>query len=218
MSSSPEPSTATVRPSDSRAPQWAQESMPRARPLTTTSPRDARSAARRRATARPYARRPPGPDDRNRRPGRALPPSPKRTGRAAGRRSPGGAAGTRRPRRSRYYRPFFPVSQVPPAPRRAPRVAASFRAMSARIPSAARAPSPAPKTSSTSGNAFRTIRAARGHSQTAAFRAIQGTRRSSTSAHSSVQAPGMAKTGTSDREMTRSVLLPRKKRPSFEWV
>ncbi len=192
--------------------------MPRAKPLTTTSPLDARSAGEAAGHRPPVRGRPPGPDDRNRRPGRALPPSPKRTGRAAGRRSPGGAAGTRRPRRSRYYRPFFPVSQVPPSPRRAPRVPRAF----GRRPPGSRAPrGPPPRRrrphrppGTPSGRSAPPC----GHSQTAAFRAIQGTRRSSTSAHSSVQAPGMAKTGTSDREMTRSVLLPRKKRPSFEWV
>src|SRR5436305_9894454 len=52
--STPVPSTASVAPPPSRAPRWAAASMPLARPLTTTAPAAARSAASRSATAAPY--------------------------------------------------------------------------------------------------------------------------------------------------------------------
>ena len=54
MMSAPDPSTAIVDPPPASAPRCAAESTPRARPLTTTMPRAARSAARRSATASPY--------------------------------------------------------------------------------------------------------------------------------------------------------------------
>lgn len=52
--SHPDPRTAIVRPAAESAPRWAAESIPRARPLTTTTPLDANSAPRRSATATPY--------------------------------------------------------------------------------------------------------------------------------------------------------------------
>src|SRR6185369_12788103 len=54
MTSTPEPSTATVRPPAESAPRCAAESTPRARPLVITIPRALRSAARRSATASAY--------------------------------------------------------------------------------------------------------------------------------------------------------------------
>ena len=54
MTSAPDPSTAIVDPPPASAPRCAAESTPRARPLTTTTPRAARSAARRSATASAY--------------------------------------------------------------------------------------------------------------------------------------------------------------------
>ncbi len=52
--SGPQPSTPTVAPFASSAPRCAAASTPRARPLTTTMPREARSAPSRCATARAY--------------------------------------------------------------------------------------------------------------------------------------------------------------------
>src|SRR6267154_1930849 len=54
MTSGPEPSTATVDPFAASAPRCAAESTPRARPLTTTTPRAARSPDNRSATLNPY--------------------------------------------------------------------------------------------------------------------------------------------------------------------
>src|SRR6478672_6792051 len=54
MMSVPEPSTAIVDPPPASAPRCAAESTPRARPLTTTTPRAARSAASVSATLRLY--------------------------------------------------------------------------------------------------------------------------------------------------------------------
>src|SRR3954464_9466348 len=54
MTSTPEPSTATVAPPAESAPRCAAESTPRARPLTMTIPRAARSPASCSATASAY--------------------------------------------------------------------------------------------------------------------------------------------------------------------
>src|SRR2546423_6523604 len=54
MTSTPDPSTAIVRPFAASAPRWAAESTPRAMPLTTTMPAAAMSDARRPATDKPY--------------------------------------------------------------------------------------------------------------------------------------------------------------------
>ena len=67
----PQPSTATVRPPASSAPRCASPSIPRAIPLTTTSPAAASSRASDRATLRPVRRARPGTDDRHRRRRRA---------------------------------------------------------------------------------------------------------------------------------------------------
>src|SRR5712692_5709427 len=52
--STPVPMTATVTPPPTSAPRWAAASQPSARPLTTTTPARARSAASCSATASPY--------------------------------------------------------------------------------------------------------------------------------------------------------------------
>src|SRR2546423_1457874 len=54
MTSTPDPSTATVIPPAASAPRCAAESTPRARPLTTTTPRTARSPASCSATDKAY--------------------------------------------------------------------------------------------------------------------------------------------------------------------
>ena len=79
------------------APRCDAESTPRARPLTTVTPRAARSAPRRSATSRPYGDAARDPDDRQRTTVTALEPSRGPTGRAAGRASQpaGGDSGGR---------------------------------------------------------------------------------------------------------------------------